>query len=180
MARTCKICKDKFEPQFNSVQMVCSPKCSIEYMKKQKAKAWKKEKKELKEKLKTKSDYEKDLERIFNKFIRLRDAKESCISCAKQAGSFKLTAGHYFPAGSYKNLRFDEENVHGQCWFDCNKNKSGNLSEYKIGLIAKIGKERFNALEERRLIKRGYTIPELIELKVIYKEKIRKHEKETK
>ena len=177
MARTCKVCKKRFEPQYNSVQPTCSWECALEYMKKDKAKKWKKEKKELKEKLKTKSDYEKDLERIFNRFIRIRDSRHSCISCNATAGTFKLTAGHYFPAGSYKNLRFDEENVHGQCWFNCNKNKHGNLSEYKIGLIAKIGKERFNALEERRLIKKGYTIPELIELKVVYRDKIKQLER---
>ena len=164
--------------------MTCSAKCAIDYANKLKEikekKNWKKKKKEWKEKLKTKKDYEKELEVIFNKYIRLRDSQDGCISCDKKAGEFRLTAGHYFPAGSYKNVRFDEDNVHGQCWFDCNKNKSGNLSEYKIRLVEKIGVERFEALEKRRNKPRHFTIPELIELKEIYKEKIRKLENEKK
>lgn len=173
MPRTCKICKTKFEPTYNSVQMCCSWPCALEYAKKEKDKKWKKEKKELKEKLKTKKDYEKELETVFNKFIRLRDKDNGCISCDKKTGTFRLTAGHYFPAGSYKNIRFDEDNVHGQCWFDCNKSKSGNLAEYKIRLVQKIGIKRFEALEQRRQEPRKYTIPELIDLKKHYKKLIK-------
>jgi len=171
--RTCKICKDKFDPQFNSVQLVCSPRCAIEYTKKQKAKNWKKEKKILKEKLKTKSDYEKELEKIFNAWIRERDKALPCISCNAPAGTYKPTAGHYFPAGTYKNIRFNEDNVHGQCWFNCNKNKHGNLQEYRIGLIRRIGLQKVEALERRRLEPSKYSIPELIEMKVVYKQKLK-------
>ena len=38
MPRTCIICKKKFEPFYNSVQLVCSPKCAIEYSRKQEEK----------------------------------------------------------------------------------------------------------------------------------------------
>lgn len=174
MPRTCKICKAKFEPQYNSVQLVCSPKCGYEYAKKQKDKDWEKRKKEIKESLKTKQDYEKELERIFNAYIRERDKNKPCISCKAPPGTFKLTAGHFFPAGSYKNLRFNEDNVHGQCWYNCNKNKSGNLTEYRIGLIERIGEDKVTQLEEDRLTPAKYSIPELIEMKVIYKDKLRK------
>ncbi len=180
MARTCKVCRIKFEPKNSTVQMVCSWKCSIEYMKKDKAKKWKAEKKELKEKLKTKSSYEKDLETIFNKYIRVRDNDKPCVSCNALPGTFKLTAGHFYPAGSYKNLRYTEDNVHGQCWFNCNKNRHGNLQEYRRRLMERIGAERVSDLDVMSQQRKNYTIPELIELKVIYKEKIRQHEKSTK
>ena len=55
--RKCKICGIKFKPQYNSVQLVCSAKCGYEYAKKQKAKDWKKRKKEKKESLKTRTDH---------------------------------------------------------------------------------------------------------------------------
>jgi hypothetical protein len=85
----------------------------------------------------------------------------------------KFDAGHYFPVGSYKNLRFSEENVFGQCVY-CNQHKHGNLNEYTINLPLRIGEDKFNQLIKERLIERHYSIPELIELKVIYKEKIKK------
>ena len=132
------------------------------------------EKQERKDSIKTKSDYEKDLERVFNEFIRLRDKDAPCISCDAPKGTYRLTAGHYFPQGSNKNIRFDEFNVHSQCWFNCNKNQHGNLSEYLPRLIDKIGQDEFDKLLERRKTPAHFTIPELIEMKVIYKDKVKK------
>ena len=174
--RTCKVCRIKFEPQFNSVQMCCSVKCSYEYAKnlreKKEKKEWNKEKKERKEALKTKQDYEKELQAVFNTFIRLRDKDKPCISCGvKLVG--KYDAGHYYPTGSYKNLRFNEDNTHAQC-VHCNQHKHGNLTEYSLSLPNRIGEEAFGRLISDRLIEKHYSIPELIELKVIYKEKIRR------
>ena len=173
MPRTCKICKTKFEPQYNSVQMCCTPKCAIEYAKRLKDKAWKKEKKVLKESLKTKSDYEKELEVIVNSFIRWRDRDLPCVSCGAAAGTYKLTAGHFYPAGSYRNIRFDEDNIHGQCWYNCNKNRHGNLQEYRIGIVSRIGEHGLRELDKRARVARHYSIPELVLMKQEYKEKIR-------
>lgn len=133
----------------------------------------KKETRRIKESLKTKKDYEKELERIFNKFIRMRDEHLPCVSCGAEAGAYKLTAGHFYPAGSYKNLRFTEDNVWGQCWYNCNKNRHGNLHEYRNRLILRIGRDRVEALDRMAQIERHYTIPELIELKEYYKTKIK-------
>ncbi len=132
-----------------------------------------KEKQKLKRELKTKGDYEKDLEKVFNAFIRERDKDEPCISCDAKAGSYKLTAGHYFPQGSNKNIRFDEDNVHSQCWYNCNKNRHGNLSEYLPRLIEKIGQKRFDELQERRKTPAHFSIPELKEMKEEYKKKLK-------
>ena len=171
MPRTCKICKQKFEPRYSSVQMTCSVDCSITYVNRKKEKEWKIEKKVLKEKLKTWSDYFKETQKVFNTFIRERDKLENCISSNRPLIG-KFDAGHYFPAGSYKNLALDEDKCNGQSVHD-NRDKHGNLAEYKIGLIKRIGKERFESLEKRRLIERHYSIPELILLKQEYKEKVR-------
>jgi len=174
--RTCKNCKCKFEPQYNSVQSVCSFECSIELTKKnQKKKAqkeWNKEKKKRKEALKTNSDYVRELQVIFNTFIRLRDKNTTCISCNKPLNS-KFDAGHYYSTGSYPELRFNESNVHGQC-VHCNQHKRGNLIEYSENLPKRIGLERFNKLKELANTPRKYTIPELKELKKYYKEKSKK------
>jgi hypothetical protein len=173
--KTCKQCKRKFE-QKQLLQYVCSLECSIDYSKalqKNKEQKENKEfKKKIKEKHKTWSSYVKDVEIVFNAFIRERDKNLPCISCDALAGTYKLTAGHFYPT-TYQCLRFNEDNVHGQCWFNCNKNKHGNVNEYRIRLIEKIGIKRVEQLDEDRVKKLDLTIPELIELKVNYKDKLR-------
>lgn len=163
--------------QQRPLQYLCSPACAAKYAIRNTAEANYRanvgSKKELKASLKTKQDYEKELEKVVNEYIRLRDFGKPCISCDAPYGHYRPSAGHFYPAGSYKNIRFDEDNIHGQCWFNCNKNKHGNLTEYRPRLIAKIGQERFDALEARRNVPAHYSIPELIELKVIYKDKIK-------
>jgi len=168
--RTCKTCKVKFKPIYSSVQMCCTPKCAIEYDKHLKDKKWKKEKKQIKESLKTHSDHVKELQVIFNKFIRLRDKGDNCISCSKPCK--KENAGHYYSAGGNPELRFNEDNVHLQCEY-CNTFLHGNLLNYTDNLINKIGLCRFNELKKLKDKPLKYSIPELITMKVNYKEKIK-------
>ena len=168
--RKCKICGIKFKPQYNSVQLVCSAKCGYEYAKKQKAKDWKKRKKEKKESLKTRTDHLNELQKIFNKWIRL-SKKPACISCGTDLRGRKFDAGHYRSVGNQPSLRFEPDNVWPQCVY-CNQHLSANLIEYRIRLIKEIGAEGVEWLEKEHEPK-NYTIPELIELKVIYKDKIK-------
>lgn len=127
--------------------------------------------KEQKENLKTHKDWLKDLEKVFNAYIRKRDEGQPCISCGKPYGTFTNSAGHYFPGGSNPSIRFDEDNVHLQCWFDCNKNRHGNQAEYLPNLIKKIGQKRFDELCERRNESKKLSIPEIKVLIEHYKEK---------
>lgn len=173
--RKCVNCGQVFQ-KLKPLQNCCSIVCSIEHAKalreKKEAREWKKEKAVRKEKLKTKSDYEKELETVFNEFIRLRDVGQPCISCDAPYGTYEVNAGHYYPAGSYKNLRFTELNVHNQC-VHCNKHRHANLIEYTERLPLRIGIESFEELKRLKNVSRHYSIPELIELKVIYKDKIK-------
>lgn len=88
----------------------------------------------------------------FNKFIRYRDRIDEnhfrCISCNLIKHNSKLEAGHFYSAGSHSAVRFDEDNVHGQC-HRCNFHLSANLINYRINLINKIGIVRFNNLEQK-------------------------------
>jgi gamma-glutamylcyclotransferase (GGCT)/AIG2-like uncharacterized protein YtfP len=59
-----------------------------------------------------------------------------------------MNAGHFYNAGHYPGLRFDEDNVHGQC-IHCNNFLSGNLIEYRDNLVMKIGLVRFDRLKLR-------------------------------
>lgn len=150
--KECVVCGEDFMP-FKTTERVCSLTCALAYAKsdvdKKNAKAWRKEKKIRKEKLKTQSDWLQDLQKDFNTFIRLRDRDQPCISCGTTRTDIKYDAGHFWTTGGFPNVRFDEDNVHKQCSNNCNLKKSGNINEYRPRLIAKIGIERFEALEFR-------------------------------
>ena len=113
----------------------------------------------------------------FNAYIRKRDAdlgRFLCISCHKWKPLSELQAGHYFPAGHYTALRFDEDNVNGQCRSD-NYFKHGNQVGYRRGLINKIGLERVEMLEARANRSRSYKWSRLELISIIeqYKQKIK-------
>tara|TARA_R110002167_G_scaffold106599_6_gene273246 strand:+ start:5408 stop:5830 length:423 start_codon:yes stop_codon:yes gene_type:complete len=138
-------------------------------MRKQKIKDINKDVKERKEKLKTTSDYLKEVQVIFNKWIRLRDAGDVCISCQKTAK--KENAGHYRSVGSCPNLRFEPLNVHLQCEY-CNTYQHGNLIPYRQNLIKKIGISSVEWLESNHEPKH-YSKSDLIELKEKYRKLIK-------
>ena len=137
---------------------------------KKKLQEWNKRKAILKDELKTLSDWIKEVQKVFNKYIRLRDEGNVCISCQKPPK--KINAGHFYNANNHYNVRFNEDNVHIQCEY-CNTYLSGNLIEYRKHLETKIGLKRMQELDEIARITRKYTIPELKELKEYYKKKIK-------
>jgi len=171
--RKCLECKEKFTPQQSS-QVVCSPYCSVQYIKKKNrkeaTKKWNEEKKVLKEKLMTKSDYLNIAQKVFNTFIRMRDKGLPCISC--NAENYTSSCGHYYSSGNHKNVTFNEDNCHAQCWYNCNSNLSGNLIEYRKGLIQRIGLERLEQLDNIAKLEKKFTIDEIKEIIKIYKKKI--------
>ena len=67
--KNCKWCGTIFRP-YMSTDRFCSTYCFIDA---HKDKVWRKISKEKKAKLKSRSDYLKDLQKIFNQYIRLRD-----------------------------------------------------------------------------------------------------------
>jgi len=113
------------------------------------AKSKRKAFKEAKKKLRTRSDALKDAQRAFNTYIRERDKGRPCISCgAIQGGTVyggAFDAGHYKSVGS-SPLRFHLWNCHLQC-VKCNRHLSGNIVEYRKGLINRIGIEKVEWLE---------------------------------
>lgn len=176
----CKSCKSKFEQKY-FLQKYCNDdicqnlmiKEALKKSKAKKVKEWNKEKKVRKEALKTLSDYKKELQVIFNKFIRLRDKGLNCISCNKPAK--KENAGHYRSVGGNPELRFEELNNNLQCEY-CNTYLHGNLIDYRINLIKKIGIEKVEWLEGKHDPKH-YTIEQIKGLKVMYRLKIKQLEK---
>jgi len=76
-----------------------------------------------------------------NKYIRLRDAGNGCISCGTHNPNIVYAAGHFIPVGRCIPLRYDERNIHLQCNEHCNRRLSGNLIAYEAALRIKLGNE---------------------------------------
>jgi hypothetical protein len=169
----CRNCKEKFEPvRFN--QKYCFNKMCVDaWVQEAKVKDWKKTKKKMQEDLETIQDLVKATQIVFNKYIRLRDKHELCISC-KQIPK-KSNAGHYYNANNHWNVRFNEDNVHLQCEH-CNTFLSGNLINYRENLLKKIGEGKFQLLEAEANKTRKFTKEELKEIIETYKKKIKEYE----
>jgi hypothetical protein len=177
MAKKCKNCKTEIINPFSSTQTACSPSCAIELARekqakesKAKAKLERKAHRAAKERVKSKGKWFAETQAVFNKWIRLRDDKDPCISCNRyHEGQYH--AGHYLSRGASPELRFDEFNTRKQC-SACNLHLSGNQVKYRIQLIKKIGLEKVEWLEGPHEPKR-YTIDDLKEIKQKYKDKIK-------
>lgn len=168
----CRVCKESFNPLYRN-GIIISRLCITCLSAKGKKKIWKEEKKKIKDSLKTKSEWLNDLQRVFNKYIRERDKNKPCISCdCKMTGKFD--AGHYFTVGAYPNIRFNEDNVHGQC-VACNQHRHGNITEYSIRLPIRIGQERFDQLLIDRSKSLNITIEEIKEKIAYYKQAVKKY-----
>jgi len=180
LTRMCKApsCKIRFEP-ISPNQVVHTAECATEYSKHLREKKEKKmlleihrKNKLTKEKLKTLSEHLKEFQVIFNTFIRLRDRGKPCISCGRSLEGRKVNASHFWSVGGNPSVRFDLFNAHNSC-VPCNQHKHGNLQDYAIRLPGRIGQAEFEALNTRRTQSRKYTIPELIDLKQLFKQKIK-------
>jgi len=130
--------------------------------------------KRIKENVKTLGDYEAEAKKSFQKWVRLRDAGKPCISC-QNPNPADWCGSHYFPAGVYSGMIFDERNCHGACNTYCNKYLSGNLTSYRINLVNKFGEDWVKQLENDALERRNYkyTKSELIDIKKKYDLKIK-------
>jgi hypothetical protein len=144
--KTCRSCKEKFTPtQF--AQVVCDWQCSIAYDKQKKAKKEKREHVTAKKSfnLSDKPLQKKLTQALVNKFVRLRDAGKPCISCGRHHEG-QYHAGHLFSVGSSEHLRFNTRNIHLQC-APCNNHLSGNVLNYRLGLIERYGEQFMIDLE---------------------------------
>ena len=177
--KKCKSCGDLFTP-FTTLARTCSVKCAIEdggEAKKQavktEKKANRKELKKYKEKNKTRSQWANEAQISVNSYIRARDRGKPCISCDKpDNGQHQRHASHYRSVGACSQLRFNTFNIHASC-ATCNSILSGNLLEYRIRLIKKIGAARVDWLECQNELVR-YDIEYLARMKKVFNKRTRR------
>lgn len=176
-------CGKPFKPTMTT-QKVCSISCAKAMAKDPKlqkiaAKAITKQKRqdlqERREKLKTKGEHLREAQAAFNAYIRERDrlAGYACISSGRPLdwNGNAVDAGHYRSTGAAPHLRFDENNCHAQSKHD-NRYLSGNVAEYRLGLIQRIGLAAVEALEADQTPRR-YTIEDLQAIKALYRQKLK-------
>lgn len=188
MANSKKLCRgcDKYFPtesmtRFGSMMFCCfehavrflNDKKTKEIGKRLLEKETRKANKSRREELRPRSWYLKEAQKWFNKFIRLRDRDEACISCKRSTGA-KINAGHYRSVGSSPELRYEELNCHLQCEH-CNSYRSGNIENYRPNLIQKIGEDKVEWVEGPHEPKK-YTIDDLKEIIQTYKGKCKELE----
>lgn len=182
-AKTCKnpACSAKFIPQ-RLGQAVCSPKCGLaiadQYAPKARKAIDQVERKAIrvaKERVKPRADYLKEAQQAFNAYIRERDALLPCVSCGRHHEG-QWHAGHYRTVGANPELRFEPMNVWKQC-APCNNHKSGDIVNYRIELVRRIGPEKVEWLEGPHEPKR-YTIEQLQAIKAEYRALVRQMKRE--
>lgn len=171
--KTCKCgCGVKFAPM-NSMQIAATPECAVRIVskrrEKQQATYAREERKKLatrRQSAKTRQDWMREAQAAVNAYVRERDKDLPCISCGRfHTGQWH--AGHYKPRGPNPELALDERNIHKQC-APCNSHLSGNLIEYRKGLILRHGIELVEWLEGPHDPKK-YTVDELKDIRDKYK-----------
>lgn len=176
--KTCKneLCRASFSPQ-RLGQAVCSPSCGLaikdvnqEKARKALADVGRKELQAAKERIKPKGQYVREAQVAINAWVRLRDAALPCVSCGRHHEG-QYHAGHYRTVAGSPELRFEPLNIHKQC-APCNNHKSGDIVNYRIELVKRIGAELVEWLEGKHEPKR-YTVEDLKAITAEYRAKTR-------
>lgn len=177
--KKCRVaeCGASFVPQ-RLGQRVCSPACAAidapsnktnqEKARKALIDLGRKEIKVRKEKIKTRAQHMKDAQTAFNAWIRERDIGLPCVSCGRHHNG-QWHAGHYRTVGGNPELRFEPLNVWRQC-APCNNHKSGDIVNYRIELVKRIGAEAVEWLEGPHEPKK-YTVEQLKAMTAEYRAK---------
>ncbi|HJH17639.1 MAG TPA: recombination protein NinG [Pseudomonas lactis] len=180
--KKCRVatCRALFVPS-RMGQAVCSPACALIDGPRHAPKARKaladierKDIKVRKEKLKSRADHAKDTQQAFNEWVRLRDADLPCVSCGRHHDG-QYHAGHYRTVAANPAIRFEPLNVHKQC-APCNNHKSGDIVNYRIELVKRIGAEAVEWLEGPHEPKK-YTVEQLKAMTAEYRAKTRELKK---
>lgn len=173
--KKCAGCGNKFEP-VRPLQTACSVDCAYKVARinggKKRAAQYRADKKRAK----TRSAWLAEAQAAINKYRRLQDlfAGHGCISCGTHNG--KMNGGHYKSVGASPETRFLPENISAQCE-RCNSHLSGNIINYRLGLIARYGVAYVEFLEGPHEAKH-YTVEEIEGIKLKYSKMARDLEKQ--
>jgi len=177
--RRCRICDTEMPTASKCVTMICKKRlcsidCAVTWGQKsavtQRERAQKKAHKADKDRIKTRTDWIKEAQAAVNAYVRERDVLLPCVSCGRHH-SGQYHAGHYRSVGSEPSLRFETMQIQKQC-APCNNHLSGNLINYRIELIKRIGQKKLDWIEGPHEAKH-YTVDDLKAIKIRYKAKLK-------
>lgn len=165
--KLCKCgCGERFTP-VRPFQQAATIECALKIARRQRENLDKAEHKARVQAARPLSWYVKKAQAACNAYIRERDKDKPCISCGRfHEGQWH--AGHYRTTAAAPGLRFHPFNIWKQC-APCNNHKSGNLTEYRPALIAKIGLSAVEWLEAQNS-PAHYTRDDLLEIEAHYKQ----------
>jgi hypothetical protein len=176
-AKPCEVCQRLFVPD-RMGQVVCRPACAMKKVRLEKV-AERAKVRTRKEAIKTIPMLIREAQVAFNAFIRERDrqAGHPCISSGRPLDwtGNAVDAGHYRSTGAAPHLRFNEDNCNAQSKQE-NRFLAGNAIDYRVGLIARIGLARVEALESDNTVKK-WTREELIAIRDTYRAKLKEMKK---
>lgn len=183
----CGHCKEPTTNRYG-LTSACNPEHALAIAR---ARREKKERKALREdrkqtradkaRIKTRGELMKLAQASFNSYVRARAIRfgHTCISSGRSltqgavGGGFDC--GHFRSIGSAPHLRFNLNNAWGQSKHD-NQYKSGAVQAYRIGLIARIGLDKVEALENNNDC-RKFDCEYLIRIAKIFRRKKRSIDK---
>lgn len=148
--------------------------------------------KRRKDELKPSRELKKEAQASINKYVRLRDYFDPCMTCKKTKLQIEAEqshirggcwdAGHYKTRGAKPQLRFNLWNIHKQCK-SCNggggrfSHKAATVdAQYEANLIKKIGQEKVDYLNNNNDIVK-FTNDYYRRIKKIFNKKARMKQK---
>lgn len=177
--RHCEVCQTLYTPA-RMGQRVCSVPCATKSAKKARKEAVEAARMERMRDRARKDDFRKITywialtQKVFNEYIRERDKHKGCFVCGRPFADVPgqvQHAGHVRSRGAAGHLRFNEDNCMGECE-GCNGPHGAKPHEIKAGAIARIGVERWEALENDNTPHK-WTREELAEIRDRYKAKLK-------
>jgi len=155
-----KYIRESWHPPFRTF---CSTDCAIVIARARQQKEYRAETRRRKVALKTVSEWTKDVQKLHNRVVRLRDRDEDCPSCGRTNAEVEVTdgwkpggawdCGHFLSVGAYPELRFELRNSRKQCK-NCNAG-SGKYTrknytvgkQYREFMVERFGIEEVDWLE---------------------------------
>lgn len=180
--KRCKECNKLFTPT-RDLQPCCSYLCELAYIdsnlnslvadgKKNRAKENSQAKRKVR--INQKGGLKETAQKTVNKYIRLRDQLEPCISCGKHE-ALQWDAGHFKNVHGHPQIRYYTLNIWKQCSY-CNDQLRSNPAEYERSLIKKLGLEKVEEIKQNISVKK-YSVEYLQRLTKVFRKKIRLYER---
>ena len=159
------------------MQSVCGPDCAFELIRQNNETKKRKEQRDFNRYKKARlaeldplTKYAKDAQDEVNRYVRLRDWDQGCISCNKPPSwDGQWHAGHMRSVGASRPTRFIVWAIRKQC-SECNNKKSGNAAEMYRAMVAKFGQERMDWLYSQNTPQKR-SREYLVRLKQVFKRK---------